>query len=234
MSRRHAGIAALDRWGLAINGFRCVDVRQLRRRLALDVAVAHFVRAVVDQYRPALVLIAHAGGESSPDPMTLITARRACRFFKVPVAERRVRDAEELFGGCSTGHRRALTHRLCDGFFPELRGYITHDYERSRYYRHAWQALALALRELVERHPRAAFALARRDVGNLGPSIARAESLHHPTYDPTKPYVAHPGPGTTQTSDRDLAVARPAHPDVPGASRDAVFEPSLATADADR
>jgi len=109
----------------------------------------------------------------------------ALHASRIPVVVRSVREGYSLLCRRIRGeHRNQLARALVAGFLPELGPEIPRTDRNERRLRGLWHALAVGLRELVERSPRGAAALARSEafrMGSFNSLLVRAERRRHPT-----------------------------------------------------
>lgn len=181
LHRRYSGLVILDRSGLV--SFVTWNLRRFATDARCVAAVDRFLTRAVRQYRPAQVVLGIPSRDDRSGEKLRRAAMTACARLRTPCVVRDVDSARQLLGPTQTRGLRKLPERIVRGFFPELADEAALGYERDRYRRGAWHAAALAIRELAERHPRSAFAVAGTDalaMGKLAMSIAEAERRLHP------------------------------------------------------
>lgn len=149
-----SGFAALDGFGLTPGSWKTSRVATRSPQ-----ALARHLRALIRRFHPSVVVL---GVSRRAEAVDLRLRRLACavmRSLRVAVIVRHVREAYALLRGRIRGtHREELATTIVDGFLPELIGAASLRGVRDR--RSAWHAIAVALVELVRRHPLSAAALA--------------------------------------------------------------------------
>ncbi len=188
----YSGLAVIDRWGLV--AFVTWNFYRFRTETELLAALDRALLRALADHRPAYAVVATSRRDDPRARPMLRTARRVLAKAGVPVVIRSVATGRHLLLGRIKGDRPDdLPDRIARGFFPDLArwlrvdaaGRYEHpDHERAHFRRHAWHAVALALDELVRRHPGAAFALAhpaaferetRDQVTPFGKAVADAD-----------------------------------------------------------
>ncbi len=176
----HAGCSGqcvLDGFGLAPGSWK---TSRVATRTSAE--LARFVRRAVQRFRPAAVVFGVSRRKARSDHALRRAAFSAVRPLGVPVVVRHMREAYAMFRDRIRGTRREeLVHTITVNFLPECSRELTPKRIHDR--RSAWQALALALVELVHRFPRSAAALATSRAFSIHPlraALARAEAARHP------------------------------------------------------
>lgn len=176
----HAGCSGqcvLDGFGLAPGSWK---TSRVAARSSAE--LARFVRRAVERFRPAAVVLGVSRRKALSDAALRRAAFSALRPLGVPVVVRHMREAYSLFRDRIRGTRREeLVHAIAVNFLPERSRELTPKRVHDR--RSAWQALALALVELIHRFPRSAAALATSRAFSIRPfraALARAEVARHP------------------------------------------------------
>jgi len=159
---RYAGSAAIDGLGLCPGGFESWDLRHHGSLDAKAQSLVARLRLLLLRHRPGRVVL----GVPIRDDWRCATLRKHLHLFIAgrgePVHVRESRVARHLVLGRERGPGRgALDRALVRGFLPELAAIARRGSESVRYRSHGWEAAALAVAELVEVAPRAAFALAQ-------------------------------------------------------------------------
>lgn len=175
----HAGCSGqcvLDGFGLAPDGWK-----NSRTATRTPEDLVRFVRRAVKRFRPSAVVLGITRRNAVTDESFRHTAVSVLRALRVPVVVRHMREAYALFRGRIRGTRREeLARTIAVNFLPECSPGLTSRRVRDR--RSAWQALALALVELVHRFPRSAAALARSSAFSIRPfhaALIEAETAQH-------------------------------------------------------
>lgn len=176
----HAGCSGqcvLDGFGLAHRGWKTSRVAS-----RTTAALTRFVRSGVRRFRPSAVVLGISRRETAPDAKLRTRALAALRPLGVPVVVRHMREAYAMFRNRIRGtHREELVRTISVNFLPESARGLTPKRIHDR--RSAWQALALALVELVHRFPRSAAALATSRAFSIRPfhaALLKAERTRHP------------------------------------------------------
>jgi len=171
---RYMGHVVLDGFGTAPKSFRTWNLRRFKTTAEKACAVERLLTASIRRYQPKLIVL---GTAEKPD-LTLRAMRVALHGGSsrvgVQIVERPAADGPAILAADGiVPQRHALARVLVQGFFRELRSRLLprhvrdtgpafqpcEAFDRIRYYRPTWQAVALGLRELAERHPFAAAAL---------------------------------------------------------------------------
>lgn len=176
----HAGMsgsAALDGFGLAPGSWRT-------SRVATRSAdtLARYLRSLIRRFRPSVVVLGVSRRAAAVDTRLRRLACNLLRSLGVPVVVRHVREAYALLRGRIRGtHREELATTIVEGFLPELVGRAR--LKRIRDRRSAWHAIAVALVELIRRHPLSAAALATPRAFSIPPfrtALVQAEVACRP------------------------------------------------------
>ncbi len=176
----HAGCSGqcvLDGFGLAPGGWK---TSRVATRTTAE--LVRFVRRSVRRFHPSAVVLGVSRRMAPPDAAFRRTAFSALRPLGVPVVVRHMREAYALFRDRIRGARREeLVHTIAVNFLPVCSSELTPKRIHDR--RSAWQALALALVELVHRFPRSAAALATSRAFSIRPfhvALLKADMAQHP------------------------------------------------------
>jgi|GEM_PF-1258865 len=165
-----SGHAVVDGRGLAPGSFATWDLRwPVTREEQILSFRRHLLRSLC-RYRPAVVVLGVPRFDDPVSDALREAAKQVATEHGVPTIERLVTQGRQLLIGCQRGPwDDALADRLVDGFFPELAGfrYKKQTIQR-RYRRHAFEAAALAVLELVERAPLSAAVIAKDAVLAMG------------------------------------------------------------------
>lgn len=177
----HPGVVVFDRFGLVDRGFRVFDLHRHRGDEARGSAFAEHARRLLEEHRPAVVLLARAPSASSKMQAAL---RAVCHAGRVPVEQTEIAAARKLLLGRNRGRdAHALARQLVTGFAPALRSHLAVSHSGHRARAPAWSALAIAIAWLARREPRAAFAMAHApafDAPGFAAAIAEADRRIHP------------------------------------------------------
>lgn len=172
-----SGQCVLDGFGLAPGGWK---TSRIATRTSTE--LVRFVRHAVDRFHPSAIVLGISRREERSDATLRRRALSALRSLGVPVVVRHMREAYTLFRDRIRGRRREeLVHTIIVNFLPECARGLTPKRIHDR--RSAWQALALALVELVHRFPRSAAALAQSCAFAMRPfhaALLKAEAARHP------------------------------------------------------
>lgn len=181
LRRGVSGMAVLDGFGLAEHSARTV---RLGRRLDRDpLALARTVERAARRFCPTLAVLALDAREAASAPL-LDEAEALLRARGVRTLRRSTASARMLLLGRRRGRIRFEVPRLlAEACVPELRARLPKDAAHEAHVRPLWNAVALALQELVHHDPRGAAALLRPCV-TFAPAFyarLRARELHlHP------------------------------------------------------
>ena len=158
-----SGHAVVDGWGLAPGSFATWDLRWPATREGLLLSFRrHLVRSLC-RHRPAIVVLGIPRFDDTVSAALRETAKLIATAHGVPAVERLVTQARQLVIGSQRGpNDDALADKVVDGFFPELSGLRAKKQTiQRRYRRHAFEAAALAVCELVEHEPLSAAVIAK-------------------------------------------------------------------------
>lgn len=175
---------------VALDGFGLVDRSLLASRLGLRSRSEKFnvlkqlLRRSLRRFRPSVVVLGFSHCDSCTSRVLRDNAINVLRASHVPVVVRPVRDGHSMLCERVRGRRRnQLARAIVSGFLPELAARLPQTDGSDPRLRSLWHAVAVALRELLERFPRAAAALARPAAfrtGRFNTLLARAERRRHP------------------------------------------------------
>lgn len=192
---RFSGAAVVDGFGLA--DFRSWN---LKGHLTLDEkarALAARAARLVRLHRPGRIVLGVPLREDSRGGLMRAEVRRALSRFGVALSERPVAEARRLVIGRARGSgANALHSAVVRGFFPELADRVRRTREAGAYWRHAFDACAVAVEELVGVAPRAAAALALPEAfasDALARAIAESDARKYPA-------LADLAPARTETT----------------------------------
>lgn len=181
-----SGHVALDRWGLVPRSFGVFDFHHTPPGPPRLEALLDRIRRAIKRFRPAQVILGTIACIGSNQRNLLAPVRRSLKQLRVRYVTRTIEPARRLFLSAPGRPRTRgeLGEQLSRSFFPELASHVVSGLERHEsralYWRRAWHALALGLQLMAERHPRQAFALMRRDVGEYGALVAESDRRLHP------------------------------------------------------
>ncbi len=156
---RISAAAVLDGFGLTV--FKSWN---LRGHKSLDekarALIAKAVR-IVRAHRPGRIVLGVPLREDFRTRVLRAELRAALDRFGTAVSIRRVDDGRRLILGRHRGSApNALHAAIVRGFFPSLAPHVHRTREAGAYWRHAFDAAAIAIAELVEIAPRSAAGLA--------------------------------------------------------------------------
>jgi hypothetical protein len=157
---RFSGAAVVDGFGLA-------DFASWNHNahLTLDEkarALAERAARLARLHRPGRIVLGIPLREDYRGRLMRAEVRRSLGRFGVAFSERPVAEARRLVLGRTRGRGANALHAVVvRGFFPELADRVRRTREAGAYWRHAFDATAVAVEELVEIAPRAAAALAQ-------------------------------------------------------------------------
>lgn len=182
LTPRYAGCAVVDGFGLAPGSPESWDLRWYPDDAARSGAVRDRVARAAVLHRPTVAVL---GVPLADDPRCELLRRAAEDALverRVVVAERHVAPARRLITGPWRGRwSPSLAAAIVRGFFRDLAGLRPGSIDRYR--RQTWNAVALALQELVLRAPRSAFAVARTeafDIPTFADAVTASELRLHP------------------------------------------------------
>ena len=180
-----SGHAVLDGWGLAPGSFATWKLGSLTTDAEREQSFNRRLCESFQRHRPAVLVL---GIPRHDDARSRGLREGACRIaasYGVRAIERRVSEARSLLLGCQRGcEDNALSACVANSFFPALRKFRSPKQTIQRRYRlHAFEAVALALLELVERAPLSAAAVARDEafaMGRFNAALAESARRHFP------------------------------------------------------
>jgi len=182
---RFSGHAVLDGWGLDPGSFATWKLGSL----TTDEERFHFfdrrLLKSLRRFRPAILVLGIPRKDDRRSRVLRESARRLAVEYGVAVIEHPVSEARSLLLGCQRGHKNdALAACIANSFFPTLERFRSPRQTIQRKYRlHAFEAVALALLELVERAPLSAAAVASDEAFAMGPfnaALAESARRHFP------------------------------------------------------
>ena len=182
LAPRYAGCAVVDGFGLAPGSPESWDLRWYPDDAARAVAVRDRVGRAVVLHKPTIAVLGVPSAAGSRCELLRRAAEDVLVAHRVVVAERHVTPARRLITGPWHGKRSpTLASAIIQGFFPELARFRPGSIDRYR--RHTWNAIALAIHELVLCAPRSAFAMARTeafDIPSFADAVTASELRLHP------------------------------------------------------
>lgn len=170
LSPRFAGYAVIDGFGLArqprIAPAGSWDLRAAKTRNVREATIRNLLARALRWHRPSAVVI---GIDPSEDQLVCDAIMRICSRYVSRVSVECRNAGIRALGWSRNVDMREATDRLTRHFLPELASELRrYPRQRStssantwRYRRTAWQAAALALRELAQLRPLSAAALVR-------------------------------------------------------------------------
>ena len=178
-----SGHAVLDGWGLAPGSFATWKMGSLTTN---EARCRSFNRRLLDslqRHRPAVLVLGISRHDDLRSRALRESASRLAARCGVFAVERPVSEARCLLLGCQRGSEDdALAACVANGFFPALERFRSPRQTIQRRYRlHAFEAVALALLELVERAPLSAAAVARDEafaMGRFNTALAASARYH--------------------------------------------------------
>lgn len=180
-----SGHAVVDGWGLAPGSFATWDLTSFATDEARTRSFKRHLIRSLHRYRPAILVL---GAPRFDGPISRVLREEATQLataLGVSVVERPVAAGRRMLLGCLRGSNDdALAERISTGFFPELASFRSDKQAVQRRYRsHSFEAVALALHELVARSPLSAAAVARDDafaMGLFNTALAESARRHFP------------------------------------------------------
>ena len=180
-----SGHAVLDGWGLAPGSFATWKSGSMTTDSAGERRFKDRLCDSLERYRPVVLVL---GIPRRDDPLSRAlreSARRLAASYGLHAIERPVSEARSLLLGCQRGPESdALAACVANGFFPALKRFQSPKQTiRRRYRLHAFEAVALALVELVKRAPLSAAAVARDEafsMGRFNAALAESARRHLP------------------------------------------------------
>jgi hypothetical protein len=180
---RLAGFAVIDGSGLAPKGFATWSLRVTKTDHGRFHSLTRRLLRSIRQYQPAVLVLGIPRFDVAKSRMLREVAANVATACDLPVIVRSVADARRLLLGRTRGQvQHALADRLTRGFFPELAN-VKSDATSERYRCHAFEAVALALCELVDRLPLAAATVAKIEalgMGNFNAALAESARRYFP------------------------------------------------------
>ena len=182
---RFSGHAVIDGWGLVPGSFATWKLGSLTTDEARSRSFDRRLLESLERHRPTiLVLGIPRQDDLRSRALREIASRLAARCGVIAI-ERSVSDARRLLLGCQRGSGDdALAACVTNGFFPALERFrAPRQTIQRKYRRHAFEAVALAVRELVERAPLSAAALAKDEafaMGRFNTTLAASARHHYP------------------------------------------------------
>lgn len=180
-----SGHAVVDGWGLTPGSFATWDMRwPATREELLRSFRRHLVRSLCG-YRPAVLVLGVPRFDGPVSSALREAAMEVAAAYGVPTVVRLVTEARDLLLGCQRGSGDdTLADKVADGFFAELSGFRARKQTiQRRYRRHAFEAAALAVRELVDRRPLSAAAIAKGPafaMGSFNAALMESARRHFP------------------------------------------------------
>ena len=180
-----SGHAVVDGWGLAPGSFATWDLVSFATNAARTRSFKRHLIRSLRRYRPAVLVLGVPRYDGTRARGLREAATQLATALGVSVVERPVAAGRRLLLGCLRGSNDdALAERISTGFFPELANFRNDKQTIQRRYRsHSFEAVALALHELVARSPLSAAAVARNDafaMGLFNTALAESARRHFP------------------------------------------------------
>jgi hypothetical protein len=180
-----SGHAVVDGWGLAPGSFATWDLISFATNEARIRSFKRHLTRSLRRYRPAILVL---GVPRFDGPIARVLREEATQLataLGMPVVERPVAAGRRLLLGCLRGDNDdALADHVTSGFFPELASFRNGKQTVQRRYRsHSFEAVALALHELVARAPLSAAAVAKDaafSMGRFNAALAESARRHFP------------------------------------------------------
>jgi hypothetical protein len=182
------GHAVLDGFGVAEGSFFTSRLDHLAHASRFH-ALVRLLRSSCRQYHPTQIVLGLTGRLCAERVALAERIARRVAHLGITVTVKRLRDAAEMlvdrvcYRMCDE-----LVSRLSKHFVPEVRPVVVHGDAQAWYWRPAWYALAIALADLLERHPLVAAALAQPSAFSLYPfrealrsALSRPPELCSPT-----------------------------------------------------
>ena len=165
-----SGHAVLDGWGLAPGSFATWDLISFATNEARTRSFKRHLIRSLRRYRPAILVLGVPRFDGSIARALREHATQLATALGMSVVERPVALGRRLLLGCLRGSNDdALAEHIASGFFPELAGFRRDKQTIQRRYRcHAFEAVALALHELVVRSPLSAAVVAKDVAFTMG------------------------------------------------------------------
>jgi RNase H-fold protein (predicted Holliday junction resolvase) len=180
---RYTGFAVVDGWGLAPNGFATWSLQDTKTDQGRTRSLTNRLLRSIRQHQPAVLVLGIPRFDDAKPRLLREVAANLAAACDVPVVVHSVADARRLLLGRTRGQvQRALADRLTRGFFPELAA-VKSNATSERYRCHAFEAVALALHELVHRAPLSAAVVAKTEafgMGNFNAALSASCRRHDP------------------------------------------------------
>ena len=180
-----SGHAVVDGWGLAPGSFATWKLGLFATNEARIRSFNRHLLQSLRRHRPAILVL---GIPRQDEPRSQALRHAAIRLavaHGVPAIVRPVTEARCLFLGRQRGSRDdTLAACVVTGFFPELGPFRNPKQTIQRRYRcHSFEAVALALHELVERTPLSAAVISKDDafaMGRFNAALTESARRHFP------------------------------------------------------
>jgi hypothetical protein len=168
-ARRYAGLAVVDGFGMPEHGFQTCKLDRFRSLVEKKAAFALRLTRALRKFRPTLAVL----GIPKYDDDTCRALRKVAEtIFKsagLPFVIRSVAESRHLLLGKYMGDSEdEFAKSIVSGFLPELARFLKPSAIIRQYRRHAWEAVGLAITELLGRAPLQAAALARPGAFAMG------------------------------------------------------------------
>lgn len=175
---------------IALDGFGIVEKSFLTSRLGLESSaeqlpvLTRLLHRSIKRFHPAIVVLGVSRFDTPASRVLRVQAKKVLKALHVPVVTRSISKGYALLRDRVRGTGRyELARAIVEGFLPELRPELLHTRASERRMRNLWHVIAIALRELVVRSPRAAAALAQPiafRMENFRRLLLRSELRHSP------------------------------------------------------
>lgn len=180
-----SGHAVVDGWGLAPGSFATWDLISFATNEARTRSFKRHLIRSLRRYRPALLVLGVPRFDGPRARVLREEATQLATALGMSVVERPVAAGRRLLLGCLRGSNDdALADHITSGFFPELASFRNGKQTVQRRYRsHSFEAVALALHELVARAPLSAAAVAKDAafaMGRFNAALAESARRHFP------------------------------------------------------
>jgi hypothetical protein len=174
-AERYAGFTVLDGFGVPDDGFETWKFERWRSTRGKALAFASRLADALERFKPSAVVLGIPLADVAACQAMRAEAKRL--LGAVPTVERRVAEGRQLILGKYVGSTETeFSDRIVTGFLPELKRFAGRAANVIQYRRHAFEAAALALVEVVERAPTSAIALAQPEAfatGTFSTTVAR-------------------------------------------------------------
>ena len=180
-ARRYTGLAVVDGFGMPEHGFQTWKLDRFHKLGEKKGTLALRLTRALRQFRPTLAVL----GIPKYDDATCRALRKAAEtIFEstgLPFVVRSIAEARHLMLGKYMGKDEdEFAKSVVSGFLPELARFLKSSAIVRQYRRHAWEAVGLAIVELLGRAPLQAAALARPEAFAMG-TIAEVLSQTTPS-----------------------------------------------------